>query len=73
MTFDWHSSEITRETPVGPSYRNTQNVRRFMRQNCGEGFRFDRDFMAWVRGDTPKTMGDVIDHWLSTHPSSSDR
>lgn len=30
MDFDWHSDVITRATPVTPSYKNTQNVRRFM-------------------------------------------
>ncbi|WP_330213751.1 DUF6434 domain-containing protein [Pseudomonas sp. Z18(2022)] len=63
MLFDWHSDSIQRATPVTPQYKNTQNVRRFMLEQCGAGFRFDRDFMAWIRNDIPKTMGDVVDEW----------
>lgn len=64
MNFDWHSGLITRTTLVDKTYRNTQNVRRFLTLECGCEFRFDRDFMAWIRNGTPKTMGDVADEWL---------
>ena len=63
MDFDWHSDVITRATPVTPSYKNTQNVRRFMLEHCGPGFKFDRAFMAWIRNDTAKTLGDMVDEW----------
>ena len=63
MDFDWHSDPITRATPVTPHYKNTQNVRRFMLEQCGPGFKFDRPFMAWIRNDLPKTLGDVVDEW----------
>jgi hypothetical protein len=61
--FDWHSDKITRETAITRSYRNTQNVRRFFRAECGEGFKFDRPFMAWLKSETPKTMGEAADEW----------
>ncbi|MBM7061885.1 hypothetical protein JQX08_14335 [Pseudomonas sp. UL073] len=64
MAFDWHCDPITRGTPVLPSYKNTQNVRRFLTAECGADFRFDRDFMAWIRNDVAKTMGDVADEWI---------
>ncbi|KTC60100.1 hypothetical protein AO262_19860 [Pseudomonas fluorescens ABAC62] len=64
MDFDWHSCTITRATPVTRRYKNTQNVRRFMLEQCGPTFKFDRAFMAWIRNDIPKTMGDVVDEWL---------
>ena len=44
-TFDWHSDPITRKTPITATYRNTQNVRRFFRTECGDHFKFDRAFM----------------------------
>lgn len=64
MKFDWHSDPITRSTEVDAGYRNTQNVRRFMRSACGDDFKFDRAFMAWIRDGAPKRMGDVADEWL---------
>ncbi|MDS9992186.1 DUF6434 domain-containing protein [Xanthomonas sp. A2111] len=63
MRFDWHSDTITRATPVDGRYRNTQNVRRFLVDVCGDGFAFDRAFMAWIRNGVAKTMGDVADEW----------
>lgn len=64
MRFDWHSDDIARDTPVTPDYRNTQNVRRFMVEQCGASFKFDRGFMGWIIDGTPKTMGDVVDEWM---------
>ena len=61
--FDWHGGAITRATPVTPSCRSTQNVRRFLRAECGAGFKFDRPFMQWIKDGTPKTMGAVADEW----------
>ncbi|CAD6547446.1 hypothetical protein LMG24235_04422 [Paraburkholderia sabiae] len=63
MDFDWHGGHITRATLVDASYRNTQNVRRFLSAECGVDFRLDRDFMAWVIDGAPKSMGDVADEW----------
>lgn len=61
--FDWHSDPITSETPVTESYRNTQNVRRFLTASCGPDFKFDRAFMAWIKNGDPKTMGEVAAQW----------
>ncbi|MCG8909297.1 DUF6434 domain-containing protein [Pseudomonas sp. DP-17] len=63
MAFDWHCDPITRQTPLDAHYRNTQNVRRFMTQHCGDGFHFDRAFMAWIRSGAPADMGAVVDEW----------
>lgn len=62
--FDWHSEPITADTPVTETYRNTQNVRRFLRANCGPTFKFDRRFMQWIKDGTRKTMGEVAKEWL---------
>jgi hypothetical protein len=69
-TFDWHGGAITRATPVTRSYRNTQNVRRFLRTEYGAGFKFDRPFMQWIKDGTPKTMGDIAEAWLRRRGAS---
>ncbi|MBX9869494.1 MAG: hypothetical protein K2X63_06830 [Burkholderiaceae bacterium] len=61
--FDWHGDHITASTPVTNTYRNTQNVRRFMQENCGADFKFDRAFMAWIKNGESKTMGEVVSEW----------
>ena len=62
-TFDWHGGKITRGTPIAADYRNTQNVRRFFKAECGDAFKFDRLFMAWLMAATGKTMGDAAREW----------
>jgi ABC-type proline/glycine betaine transport system substrate-binding protein len=62
--FDWHGGTIAADTVVTDNYRNTQNVRRFMTAACGEDFKFDRAFMAWMKDGRPKTMGDAAAEWL---------
>jgi len=62
--FDWHSDQITVTTQVTNSYRNTQNVRRFLKEACGPSFKFDRPFMAYIKDGKPKTMGEVATKWL---------
>jgi hypothetical protein len=64
MHFDWHGGNILRTTMVDANYKNTQNVRRFMTQECGEPVKFNRDFMAWIVNGQTKNMGDVADEWL---------
>jgi uncharacterized protein DUF6434 len=68
--FDWHAGKITRSTPVTCTYRNTQNVRRFLRAQRGGDFKFDRPFMQWIKGGSAKTMGDVADEWLRRRDAS---
>ena len=65
--FDWHSDFIDRETRVTEDYKSTQNVRRFMKSQCGEDFKFDRQFMEWIKSGQPRTMGDVADEWIERH------
>lgn len=68
MTFDWHNNSITAATPIDQRYKNTQNVRRFMLEQCGATFRFDREFMAWIKNGVPKAMGDVVNEWKRRNP-----
>lgn len=63
MNFDWHGGLISRATLVNTDYKNTQNVRRFLTLQCGPDFKFDRDFMAWIRNGSAKNMGDVAEEW----------
>ena len=63
-TFDWHSEPISRQTPITKFYRNTQNVRRFYKAECGNHFKFDRSFMACLKIGRNTTMGDAGNEWL---------
>jgi hypothetical protein len=63
MNFDWHGAVLTRETAIDASYKNTQNVRRFLLSECGPQFKFDRDLMAWISDGIPKNLGHIADEW----------
>jgi hypothetical protein len=63
-TFDWHRDPITAKTRITEDYRNTQNVRRFFRAACGDDFKLDRAFMAWLKSADGKTMDDAVKEWL---------
>ncbi|MDX1721618.1 MAG: DUF6434 domain-containing protein [Pseudomonas sp.] len=65
--FDWHGGRITKKTLVTDTYRNTQNVRRFLIEACGPDFKFDREFMTWIKDGKSKTMGEVAFEWLRRH------
>jgi len=39
-------------------------VRRFFKSECGDHFKFDRSFMAWLKTGKNKTMGDAVKEWL---------
>jgi len=69
--FDWHKDTISRDTPIAKSYRNTQNVRHFFKAQCGDDFKFDRRFMAWLKGGAAKTMGEAADEWLRRQTTQS--
>ena len=73
MAFDWHGGPINRDTLMDAAYKNTQNVRRFLTRECGATFRFDRDFMVWMKNGVPKNMGDVADEWARRRLHREDR
>lgn len=64
QTFDWHCDAIDDQTVISNSYRNTQNVRRYFKKNCGEHFKMDRSFMAWMKQEVGQTMAEAADEWV---------
>lgn len=68
--FDWHSDPITPATPVDSAYKNTQNVRRFLMTQCGAAFKFDREFMQWIKNGESKSMRDVALEWTRRRVAS---
>ena len=63
--FDWHYSPLDRATVIDATYRNTQNVRRFFKAEIGQHFGFDRAFMAWMKANRGKSLGDAVAEWQS--------
>ncbi len=60
---DWHKEPLSLETVITDSYKNTQNVKRFLKEHFGDDFHFSREFMAFMKKNTGKTLGEVIKDW----------
>lgn len=67
-SFDWHSAELTPQTVITDSYRNTQNVRRFFKAHIGADFKFNRPLMAWMKQNTGKPLSDAIEAYATFKP-----
>ncbi len=61
--FDWHSEPLSPDTVITDSYRNSQNVRRFFRSKLGEGFKFNIEFMGWMKSNVGRTLDDACDEY----------
>lgn len=58
--FDWHSAPLTRETVITDSYKNTQNMRRFMQAEI-PGYKFSIPFMDWMKANVGRTLADAVE------------
>jgi hypothetical protein len=65
--FDWHGGALSRATVITPDYRNTQNVRRFFIAEIGRHFSFNIAFMAWMKANTGRTLGEAAAEWKRVH------
>ena len=54
--FNWHVEALKPETIITDSYKNTQNIRRFFKLHIGDAFKFNIQFMEWMRENTGATL-----------------
>ena len=57
--FDWHGAALTDATVITDSYKNTQNMRRYMQAHI-PGYKFSIPFMDWMKANTGKTLADAV-------------
>ena len=57
--FDWHAAPLTDETIITDSYKNTQNMRRYMHTHI-PGFKFSISFMDWMKANAGKRLIDAV-------------
>ncbi|MES0862521.1 DUF6434 domain-containing protein [Ruegeria sp. SCPT10] len=60
---DWHSAQLSDDTVIDAKYRNTQNVRRYFKSRLGDDFKMNRNFMAWMRDNSGKTLKTACGVW----------
>lgn len=70
--FDWSSETLTPKTIITDNYKNSQNMRGFMQEQIGTHFRFNNDFMNWMRNNVGLTLADAIEAWLAIDARKKD-
>ena len=61
--FDWNNETLDSNTPITDNYKNTQNVREFFKHSIESNFKFNVEFMNWMKSSAGKTLGDAIEKW----------
>jgi Domain of unknown function (DUF6434)/SAP domain-containing new25 len=59
----WHLRELSLDTVIEEHYTNGPSTRAFFVDHCGSSFRFTIPFMAWMRANAGRTLGDAIIEW----------
>lgn len=58
--FNWHSEALFPQTIITDSYKNSQNVRRFFKDQLGDKFKFNIAFMDWMKANVGKSLTDAM-------------
>lgn len=62
-SFDWKTAPLHTSTLITDNYKNTENVRAFFQTQVDKKFKFNIQFMAWMKANTGKTLADAIVAW----------
>ncbi|MGD1866662.1 MAG: DUF6434 domain-containing protein [Phormidesmis sp.] len=61
--FDWRTEILSETTIISDSYRNTKNVRAFMKRHASERCKFSNEFMQWMKLNQGKTLKEAVGFW----------
>lgn len=62
-SFDWNNEKLTLQTLITDNYKNSENVRKFFIMHIGDNFRFNVEFMNWIKQNQGKNLADAIIKW----------
>ena len=71
--FNWKKEQLTPETVITDSYTNGPNTRQFFLQEIGPKFKFNIDFMAWMKANCGKTLHDAAVQWQILEDRKKDK
>lgn len=60
---NWKNRLLTADTIITDTYTNSENSRSFFRAHCGQRFAFSIRFMAWMKANAGKNLGDAVMEW----------
>lgn len=61
--FDWANEPLTPQTIITDNYKNSENVRAFFKIQIGEHFKFNTEFMNWMKANAGKNLSDAAEAW----------
>lgn len=71
--FNWKTEELTKETLLTDSYKNTENVRQFFKKHIGSHFHFTTTFMKWMKKNSGKNLQNAANEWIKLNELSKDK
>jgi hypothetical protein len=71
--FDWNNAEIDLDTAITDNYKNSENVRAFMKREIGSYFHFNTAFVKWTKQNVGKTMREAIAEWKRLYELGNDK
>jgi len=71
--FNWAKEVLTPDTIITNSYKNGQNTRQFFQKEIGPSFKFNIDFMAWIKANHGKTLKDAVEQWYLLEERKKDK
>ena len=61
------TSEINLNTVITINNKNSEKIRAYMIGQIGSHFRFNVEFVKWIKQNTGKTMKDAMEEWQKIH------
>lgn len=71
--FDWNTESLDLNTKISDNYKNTENVREFFKKSVGSNFKFNVEFMDWMKSSVRKTLGDAVEKWKGIAAKKKDK
>ena len=71
--FDWNTESLNLDTKISDNYKNTENVREFFKKSIGDNFKFNVEFMDWMKSSAGKTLGDSVEKWKEIAEKKRDK
>ena len=58
--YNWTTEQLSESTIITDSYKNTENVRKFFKQQIGASFKFNIDLMNFMKDNQGATLADAV-------------
>lgn len=71
--FNWKTEKLDSSTIITDNYKNSENVRSYFQSVLGAGFKFNVEFMNWMKKNLGKTLKDAAEAWTEINEKKKDK